>query len=193
MTVVIRQNQEKITEVIKYIIRCAVGYLLFYPTLGWNMLMAVLVPSRRWMDEVDEHVIIGALPFEKHVELLYQKGVRAIVNMCRETAGPAHLYESKGIACLRLRTPDFCSPNSEQVAEGVSFMQAHIQNGEKIYVHCKAGRGRSAIVVMCWLMTAYGISALEAQNKLIQCRPHVRKHLAELPVVKSFEKPSGLP
>lgn len=34
----------------------------FYPTLFYNIFMEK-VSSRRWYDRIDEHVILGALPF----------------------------------------------------------------------------------------------------------------------------------
>lgn len=40
----------------------ALARLLFYPTLGYNVVMEKL-SSRRWFDRVDETVILGALPF----------------------------------------------------------------------------------------------------------------------------------
>lgn len=35
--------------------------VLFYPTLGYNVLMTY-VSSRRWYDRIDETVLLGALP-----------------------------------------------------------------------------------------------------------------------------------
>ena len=163
-----------------------IAYLLFYPTLLWNSVLASTLQSRRWWDVVDDHVIIGGLPRERHVIELHRMGVRAVVNLCAEATGPTGLYEELGIACLRLPTIDFSSPNLRQVEEGIAFIAAQASCDHRTYVHCKAGRGRSATLVLCWLMTRYGMTPGRAQARLVQCRPHVKRHLARLPVVQQI-------
>ncbi|KAJ1620250.1 hypothetical protein T492DRAFT_1079283 [Pavlovales sp. CCMP2436] len=41
-------------------------------------------------------------------------------------------------------------------------MQARVEAGEGVYVHCNAGRGRSATAVVCYRIACYGESADEA-------------------------------
>ncbi|KAK7200433.1 Dual specificity phosphatase, catalytic domain containing protein [Novymonas esmeraldas] len=56
------------------------------------------------------------------------------------------------------------------VAVAVSQMEACIkQRGETVYVHCKAGKGRSWMVTMCYLTTCGGMS-FEAAAELIRER-----------------------
>lgn len=58
-----------------------------------------------------------------------------------------------GVTQLRLETPDFTgSPNLEQLQRGVDFLEVHRAIGDTVYVHCKAGRTRSATVVAAYLM-----------------------------------------
>ena len=57
-------------------------------------------------------------------------------------------------------------------------MNEQIAAGGKVYVHCKAGRARSATVAMCWLMKAKNMSAEEAQqfgivDQVVEKRPGV--------------------
>lgn len=45
----------------------------FYPSLFYNIFME-RVSSRRWYDRIDDHIILGALPFRSmapEVSLLY--------------------------------------------------------------------------------------------------------------------------
>lgn len=58
-----------------------------------------------------------------------------------------------GIKHLRLATPDFNNaPNLEILQEGVDFIKDFKDSDASVYVHCKAGRGRSATLVACYLM-----------------------------------------
>jgi protein-tyrosine phosphatase len=44
---------------------------------------------------------------------------------------------------------------------------------KNVYVHCKAGRGRSVAVVLAYLVKWQGLSAEEAQKVVHSVRPHV--------------------
>ena len=169
--------------------RTLIARLLFWPTLGWNLLLARVMPTRRrWWDRVDRHVILGALPFPPDVQPLYEAGVRAVVNTCEEYAGPTEEYERLGIEQLRVPTTDFTPPRLADIRRAMAFIAGKAERGETVYVHCKAGRARSATVVTCWLMYRYRISAEEAVSRLRQVRPHIVKDLENRPVVREFEK-----
>jgi len=44
------------------------------------------------------------------------------------------------------------APTQEKLALGVKFLLDHVRRKEQVYVHCKAGRTRSATLVACYLM-----------------------------------------
>ena len=163
-----------------------VARLLFLPTLGWNVLLGRVLRIRHWWDRVDDHVIIGAMPFGSDVQPLFDEGVRAVVNTCVEYSGPADEYARLGVEQLRIATIDFTPPNLADVRRAVDFMDERIAQGDVVYVHCKAGRARSATVVLCWLVRAKGISAEEAQQRLLEVRPHVHPSLTKRQVVQEF-------
>ena len=162
--------------------------LVFYPTLLWNLLLGRLLGIRRWWDEVDEHVVIGALPFESDVPKLSELGIGAVVNTCYEYDGPIAAYNRNGIEQLHVPTVDFSHPSLETIEMAVDFMEQQIADGKRIYVHCKAGRARSATVVVCWMIKHYQMTADQAQSLLLKVRPHVNPRISQRPVVKQFEQ-----
>jgi atypical dual specificity phosphatase len=159
---------------------------LFYPTLGWNMLLGRTLQVRRWWDEIDRHVLMGAFPFARDVPRLAAAGVRGVVNTCREYAGPLAAYQAAGIRQLHIPTIDFHPPLLNDILQAVEFIDDHVARGEGVYVHCKAGRGRSATVVLCWLIKAKGMTPEEAQSHLLARRPHVHRRLHLRQVVREF-------
>ncbi|QDT10667.1 dual specificity protein phosphatase family protein [Stieleria marina] len=161
---------------------------VFYPTLGWNLLLGRVLKVRRWWDRIDPHVIVGAYPFARDVEGLYAEGVRGIVNTCEEYAGPKDAYIQHGIEQLRIPTTDFTHPRLRDVQLAVEFTERHVQKGDTVYIHCKAGRARSATVAMCWLMKYRGMTMEQAQQELLKARPHVNPRLTTRPVVQEFAK-----
>ncbi len=165
-----------------------VARAIFYPTLGWNMLLGRWLKVRNWWDEVDPNVIVGAFPFPRDVPGLAKAGVGAVVNTCEEYEGPIEQYEKYNIKQLRIPTVDFTHPRFEDVQHAVDFMVEQIADGRVVYVHCKAGRARSATVALCWLIQTQGMSAEEGQRLLLNCRPHVNPRLTQRVVVQEFEK-----
>jgi atypical dual specificity phosphatase len=113
-------------------------------------------------------------------------GVQAVVNTCEEYAGPVDEYLQHGIEQLHIPTTDFTHPRIEDVERAVEFIQEHVQRGQTVYIHCKAGRARSATVAMCWLIKYRGLTPAQAQQQLLRCRPHVNPSLTERPVVQAF-------
>lgn len=161
---------------------------VFYPTLCWNFLLARILKVRHWWDHIDPHVIVGAFPFGRDVVAMHQDGVRAVVNTCEEYSGPVKQYAQHGIEQLHIPTTDFTHPRIEDVEQAVEFVQEHARRGETVYIHCKAGRARSATVALCWLIKYRGMSAPQAQATLLKFRPHINPRLTLRPVVQEFAK-----
>lgn len=159
---------------------------VFYPTLAWNILLGRVLKTRNWWDFIDDHVIVGARPFARDVESLASIGVRAVVNTCEEYAGPVEEYHRLGVVQLHIPTIDFTHPTIESIRQGVEFIDEHVRAGDVVYIHCKAGRARSATVAICWLIQHRHMTPADAQTLLLSKRPHVNPRLTERAVVKEF-------
>lgn len=160
---------------------------VFYPTLGWNMLLGRVLRIRNWWDAVDDNVILGAFPFAVDVPRLAELGIGAVVNTCHEYNGPLEAYRKFDIEQLHIPTTDFTHPKFDDLEKAVEFMDQQIASGRKVYVHCKAGRARSATVVACWMIKSRKLTAKEAQAVMSECRPHVNPRIEQRPVVQEFE------
>jgi atypical dual specificity phosphatase len=170
----------------KSTLRRLVAQILFYPTLAWNYTLSRILRVRNWWDRVDTHVIVGAYPFARDVEAMHAEGVRAVVNTCEEYLGPESEYDKYGIEQLRIPTTDFTHPQLQDVSRAVEFVQRHVEAGDTVYIHCKAGRARSATVALCWLMKYRGLTMHQGQKQLLESRAHVNPRLTERPVIQQF-------
>ena len=167
-------------------LRRTLAQVLFIPTLAWNFLLGRLLRLRHWWDEIDEHVIMGAFPFSFDVPKMQSAGIGAVVNTCEEYAGPVKAYRAAGIQQMRVPTVDFTHPSLESVERAIAFMQQQIAQGKRIYVHCKAGRARSGTVVLCYLIAIKDMTPDQAQQLILQRRPHANPRLAQRTVVQQF-------
>jgi len=148
----------------------------FYPTLMYNIVMA-RISSRRWYDRIDNKVILGALPFRSMLDTLKEEHVTGIVSMNESYELSLFSHDKKGwnqhgIEFLQLPTRDiFETPCQKKLKEGVDFIERTKEG--TVYVHCKAGRTRSATLVACYLMQQNRWTPEQAVAHMRACRAHI--------------------
>ncbi|EDV53969.1 phosphatidylglycerophosphatase and protein-tyrosine phosphatase 1 [Drosophila erecta] len=179
----------------------------FYPTLLYNVLMEK-ASARNWYDRIDEHVILGALPFRSQAnDLIEKENMKAVVSMNEDYeltafSNNTEKWRKLGIEFLQLATTDiFESPNQEKLFRGVEFINKFLpvkqridglsssyqpENVGSVYVHCKAGRTRSATLVGCYLMMKNGWTPDQAVDHMRQCRPHILLHTKQWDALRLF-------
>uniref|UniRef100_A0A0A9W6U2 Phosphatidylglycerophosphatase and protein-tyrosine phosphatase 1 n=2 Tax=Lygus hesperus TaxID=30085 RepID=A0A0A9W6U2_LYGHE len=154
----------------------------FYPTLLYNVLMEK-VTSRNWYDRIDDTVILGALPFRSMTDqLVTEENVGGVVSMNEDYelylfANSSDEWKSKNVEFLQLSTRDiFEAPCQSKLIQGVQFINKIADAKQCVYVHCKAGRTRSATLVGCYLMSKHGWTPEEAVEFMRQKRAHILLH-----------------
>lgn len=157
---------------------------IYYPTLGYNLLLGRVLKVRRWWDPINEHLILGARPMLGDPDVFNEMGITGVVNTCEEMKGLIEDYRRLNIEQLWLPTTDFHHPKDDHVDQGADFIERHRLANGKVYVHCKAGRARSATVVLWWLVKYGGMTPQQAQQHILRARPHSNPRVYERPVIK---------
>lgn len=93
-------------------------------------------------------------------------------------------------AYLWLPVKDHQAPSPEQLALGVAFLDAVVQRGGKVYVHCRAGHGRSPTLAAAYFI-AQGMSVAEAIKRVQDGRPEAHPETAQVEALKEFERTFG--
>ncbi|XP_026332859.1 phosphatidylglycerophosphatase and protein-tyrosine phosphatase 1 [Hyposmocoma kahamanoa] len=169
----------------------------FYPTLLYNVVMEK-VTSRRWYDRMDDTVILGALPFQNMTrQLVEEENVKGVVSM-NETYELKIFSNDAAVSQLHVITlkmmikqtqpiipPMFLPPNNK--LPGVPMDQNQMNSGT-VYVHCKAGRTRSATLVGCYLMMKHGWTPNEAAEYMRSKRPHILLHTKQWEALDIFHR-----
>lgn len=165
----------------------------FLPTLAYNLAME-RISSRRWYDRIDQTVILGALPFRSEYtkKLVEQEKIAGVVSMNEDYElalfshqGPG--WTQLGVQFLQLSTTDiFQAPSQEKLSRGVEFIQRLAPTGNSVYVHCKAGRTRSATLVGCYLMAHHRWTPEQAVEYMQQCRPHILLHNKQWEALRTY-------
>ena len=105
---------------------------------------------------IDDVVCVGSLPLQSDVEyLISTHRIGCVINMCREYGGPTEKYSEYLIEQLWLPTPDLSEPRLEDIESAVSYIEDFRSRcpGERVFIHCKGGRGRAIIVTLCYLIS----------------------------------------
>ncbi|KAK3819264.1 MAG: protein-tyrosine phosphatase-like protein [Linnemannia elongata] len=179
--------------------RSTFDWLAYTVSLNYNRLAtSVFSPITRWnwYDPVPHtNIVLGAVP-SHHLLIQLQRdhAIQNIVNMCAEFKGHLQTMKELGLVQCWLPTQDFSTPSVESIWTGVKFIEkcekgwrdAPEEKRGALYVHCKAGRGRSATVVLCWLVYCYKLTVVEAQVILLKARGQVDKNVYLHPEVVSF-------
>eukprot|EP00116_Pleurobrachia_bachei_P010737 sb/3470999/ len=94
-----------------------------------------------------------------------------------------------GFINKRFSIPDsYGAPDIPSLVEILSSISATEKEGYKTYVHCKAGRGRSASTVICYLIFRYNISVEWALSILKRQRFEVSPKPAQLLRARQFRE-----
>uniref|UniRef100_A0A7N0VI54 phosphatidylglycerophosphatase n=1 Tax=Kalanchoe fedtschenkoi TaxID=63787 RepID=A0A7N0VI54_KALFE len=163
--------------------------LLFYPTLLYNLVRNSVEAEFRWWDQVDEFILLGAVPFPSDVHRLRELGVQGVVTLNEpyETLVSPSLYHANGIENLVIPTRDYCyAPAMSDICRAVSFIHENSLHGQATYVHCKAGRGRSTTIVLCYLVRHRQMTRDAAYDYVKSIRPRVRLAPAQWQAVQGY-------
>ncbi|XP_059638271.1 phosphatidylglycerophosphate phosphatase PTPMT2 [Cornus florida] len=165
--------------------------ILFYPTLLYNVFRNKIQAEFRWWDEVDQYLLLGAVPFPKDVPRLKQLGVGGVITLNEpyETLVPTSLYHAHGIDHLVIPTRDYLfAPSFVDINRAVDFIHKNASCGRTTYVHCKAGRGRSTTIVLCYLVEYKHMSPVAALEYVRAKRPRVLLAPSQWKAVQEFKK-----
>lgn len=151
--------------------------IVYYPTLLYGILRQT--ENRHWYDRIDEKVILGALPLYKIAhEIVRNENVGGVVTLNEEyetryICPTPKEWSAMGVEHLRIPTVDFNNaPTLEQIDKSLTFID-QIEPGKSVYVHCKAGRSRSSVVTLCYVIQKYGLDVNSAIDMVRIKRPHI--------------------
>lgn len=165
--------------------------ILFYPTLLYNVLRNKIEAEFRWWDQVDEFLLLGAVPFPKDVPRLKKLGVGGVITLNEpyETLVPSSLYHAHEIDHLVIPTRDYLfAPSLEDINRAVQFIHQNACCGKTTYVHCKAGRGRSTTIVLCYLVEYKHMTPAIALDYVRSRRPRVLLAPSQWKAVQNYSK-----
>ena len=117
---------------------------------------------RSWWNKVDDHIILGAIPLldgEHDVKLIKDNKINTVLSLIHDfeyeplitTPVTKDKWIQNNINFYQVKCEDFNPPSIENIIKSLEIIEKEISNNNKIYIHCKAGVGRSVCIVLCYL------------------------------------------
>lgn len=139
-----------------------------------------------WWTKIEPfNLYLGAIPLDNHGHLqsIIDLGVTHVLSMVEDfemqegwlnTPVTQEAWKAHGIEVKQIQAEDFNPLTPAELEEGIEYLaRALEQKGNIVYVHCKAGRGRSASVVIGYLMKYQHFSFADAVFLVKQQRPQI--------------------
>ncbi|XP_004683618.1 PREDICTED: phosphatidylglycerophosphatase and protein-tyrosine phosphatase 1 [Condylura cristata] len=127
-------------------------------------------------------------------QLVQDENVRGVITMNEEyetrfLCNSSKEWKKVGVEQLRLSTVDMTGiPTLVNLRRGVQFVLKYQSRGQSVYVHCKAGRSRSATMVAAYLIQVNNWSPEEAVKAISKIRSHIHIRPGQMEVLKEFHK-----
>jgi hypothetical protein len=137
----------------------------------------------RWFDEVDPALVVGGALFPGDIDELRRLGVGAVLSLCAEYLDDPQ----EGVLMHRIAVHDDLAVSREQFFEAVRWIDTRVEKGEKVYVHCAAGRGRSVSGACAWLMKRYDLGTDAALARIQAVRRAAKPTPWQLAAVRRIE------
>jgi len=114
------------------------------------------IANSYWVNDV---VLVGPAPTEEDLKALQLAGIGRIVNLMEMgEVGSEYSVGDHSMSVLRSPISDFGLPPVETMTQILDDIDSSLAGGTNVFVHCRAGVGRSGTVVGCWLVR-HGLDA----------------------------------
>ncbi|WP_334048091.1 diacylglycerol kinase family protein [Alteromonas gracilis] len=140
------------------------------------------------LQKIEPHLFLGCRMSNKHVALLNENQIDAILDVTAEFDGLDWTAYQEDYRYLNIPVLDHTSPTSEQLVLAINWLNQQISEGKNVVVHCALGRGRSVLVVAAYLLAKDPKlsvdDALKQINKIRQTARLNKRQLASLQQVR---------
>lgn len=162
-------------------------------SLGYTQLR-----GNAWWSKIEPYnLYLGALPLKNkgHLDDIMDLGVTHILSMVEDFEledgwinQPVKKteWENAGAVVYQIPTVDFLPLSEIEITNGIEYLRQSLEDGHTVYIHCKAGVGRSASIVIAFLMHTQGMSLDEAIALVKEHRPQINLNAGQRRAIQNY-------
>ncbi len=143
-----------------------------------------LMKAKNWDQIGDYNILLGHLPnaiSNDAYRLIHDEHIGAILSVNEPwerkpsvlSIPYTHKWEDLGVTYHEVDALDHLSLNLEQMHDSADFIHEELNQNKRVYVHCRAGIGRSATAIAAYLIKYQNMSLAEALITVKTSRPRV--------------------
>lgn len=150
-----------------------------------------------WFNQITENIFLGAIPLKNlnHPKIFKGKKISSILSLVEKketikktllsTPVKIDFWKKNSFNHLHLSTKDRYPISIENLKKAAFFIHQNVKKNKKTYVHCTAGRARSTMSILAYLMKYQKMSLKDAFNlikskrSIVLLNPSQRKALVE--------------
>ena len=141
--------------------------------------------QRNWWNKIEPYnIYLGAIPLDSvgHGDKIIDMGVHSILCLLEDFELDERIldvpvqharWREAGLCVRHIKAVDFNPLKREEIKAGIAFLVQESEMGHTVYVHCKAGRGRSATIVVGFLMETENLTLEGAIDVVKYYRPEI--------------------
>jgi protein-tyrosine phosphatase len=118
---------------------------------------------------LSDDIAISRAPSARDVRGMQRAGVRSVLDMRLEAADRSEHFDRRGMRYLRLPVAEGSAPTLDELRLVTDWILERMNDGP-VLVHCREGRGRSALVA-CAVLLRQGAPLFNAYQTLRRARP----------------------
>ncbi|NGX62864.1 MAG: hypothetical protein KR126chlam6_00266 [Candidatus Anoxychlamydiales bacterium] len=153
-----------------------------------------------WFNQINKNIFLGAVPLKNldHFTIFKDNNIKAVLSIIEEIdtkketifVSPINLsfWKQNSIDHLHISCKDLYPPSLKDLDLAADYIHKKIQENKKIYVHCTAGRSRSAMAIICYLMKYKNMSYEDAFKYVKSKRDLVLVNRSQRDQLKKYSK-----
>ena len=154
-----------------------------HPKFFWRIIVTKLYEILAFLKDPSK----GYFGPKKRLNSLLESGTTSFLDLTVEGELPPYSQlielissDSKIIKYKRIPIQDMSTPEKTEMEEILNYIDQEISSGEKIYVHCLRGLGRTGIVIGCYLVR-HGETGEKAIKKIASLRKNLPNRWLQSP------------
>jgi protein-tyrosine phosphatase len=134
--------------------------IVYQISLIYNQIKNKIFKDHPWWSQITPNLYLGALPLEKHKKEILVLGIETVVSIVESFEKQKTViskpisteqWQEHNINNINISFPDFATVTTKKLYQSAQAIKNALDKDQLCYVHCKAGRGRSAAAIVSYL------------------------------------------